>query len=108
MTKRVWKGDGTEALEEFFALHRNCNTTMDNGNEIVEGYISPEERRKVERALDAIKSKDPTLLAAIANFRQDDSPMNNFERAVAYFIPACPVAPNRKPNKPTAHIANVE
>ena len=111
MTKRVWKGDGTETLEEFFALHRNCNTTMDNGNEIVEGYISPEERRKVERALDAIKSKDPTLLAAIANVRQDDNPdgmMNNFEKAVAYLIPACPVAPNRKPNKSMAHIANVE
>ena len=33
--KRTWKGDGSETLEEFFALHRNCNTTMDNGNEIV-------------------------------------------------------------------------
>ena len=84
---------------------------MDNGNETVEGYISPEERCKVERALDAIKSKDPTLLAAIANVRQDDSPtgmMNNFEKAVAYLIPACPVAPNRKPNKAMAHIAGVE
>ena len=111
VTKRVWKGDGTETLEEFFALHRNCNTTMDNGNDIVEGYVSPEERRKVERALDAIKSKDPTLLAAIANIRQDDNPdgmMNNFEKAVAYLIPACPVAPNRKTNKSMAHIANVE
>ena len=37
VTKRVWKGDGTETLEEFFAFHRNCNTTMDNGDEIVEG-----------------------------------------------------------------------
>ena len=111
VTKRVWKGDGTETLEEFFALHRNCNTTMDNGDEIVEGYISPEGRRKVERALDAIKSKDPTLLAAIANVRQDDNPngmMNNFEKAVAYLIPACPVAPNRKPSKAMAHIAKVE
>ena len=111
VTKRTWKGDGSETLEEFFALHLNCNTTMDNGNEIVEGYISPEERCKVERALDAIKSKDPTLLAAIANVRQDDSPtgmMNNFEKAVAYLIPACPVAPNRKPNKAMAHIAGVE
>ena len=111
VTKRTWKGDGSETLEEFFALHRNCNTTMDNGNETVECYISPEERRKVERALDAIKSKDPTLLAAIANVGQDDSPtgmVNNFEKAVAYLIPACPVAPNRKPNKAMAHIAGVE
>ena len=109
VTKRVWKGDGTDTLEEFVALHRNCNTTMDNGDEIVEGYISSEERRKVERALDAIKSKDPTLLAAIPNVRQDDSPngmMNNFEKAVAYLIPACPVAPNRKPSKTMAHIAS--
>ena len=34
--------------------------------------------------------------------------MNNFEKAVAYLIPACPVAPNRKPNKAMAHIAGVE
>ena len=111
VTKRTWKGDGSETLEEFFALHRNCNTTMDNGNEIVEGYVSPEERRKAERALDAIKSKDPTLLAAIANVRQDGNPsgmMNNFEKAVAYLIPACPVAPNRKANKAMSHIAGVE
>ena len=104
VTKRVWKGDGTETLEEFFALHRNFNTTMDNGNEVLDGYISPEERRKVERALDAIKSKDPTLLAAI----DPDGMMNNFEKAVAYLIPACPVAPVRKTNNAIAHIAGAE
>ena len=48
VTKRTWKGDGSETLEEFFALHRNCNTTMDYGNEIVEGYISPEERHRLK------------------------------------------------------------
>ena len=34
--------------------------------------------------------------------------MNNFEKAVAYLIPAYPVAPNRKPNKTMANIASVE
>ena len=51
VTESVWKGDGTETLEELFPLHRNCNTTMDNDNEIVDGSFSPEKRRKVERAL---------------------------------------------------------
>ena len=100
VTKRIWKGNSSYTLEDHAATHRNANSVMDHaGDEGVVDFNAPEQRRRVERMLDSIECKDAQLLAAMANVRQDngsDGMMNNFEKAVAYLILCCPVAPNRK------------
>ena len=81
------------------------------GDEGVVDFNAPEQRKRVERMLDSIECKDAQLLAAIANVRQDNGPdgmMNNFEKAVAYLIPCCPVVPNRKKQRMTAQISSLE
>ena len=112
VTKRVWKGNSSYTLEDHAATHRNANSVMDHaGDEGVVDFNSPEQRRRVERILDSIECKDAQLLAAMANVRQDNGPegmMNNFEKAVAYLIPCCPVAPNRKKQRMSAQISSLE
>ena len=106
-TTRRWKGNSNYSLEKHGAVHRNAKITHFNASlGPVKGSQVPEERKFCERFIDSIYCNDPTLLAALANVRKDDGPegmMNNFEKMLAYLIPCCPVAKNRK-NSPNNNI----
>ena len=96
---RVWKGNSHLTLEKFVSMHRSANSRMKAAAEHTP-YQLPDERRTVERLLNAIQTSDPSLQAAMAQIRQSDAEggsINDFERCVAALIPHCPVVRLRKP-----------
>ena len=97
MHNRIWKGQSNFSLERFVSQHRNAYVMLQQCAEHLD-YQLPNERTRVTYLLDNIQCSDATLQAAIAAVRQDkgeDGMMNAFETAVAYLLPADPVAKKR-------------
>ena len=58
--------------------------------------------------LDNIQAKDANVRAALSSIRMDGTPTgtrNNFEVAVAFFLPTDPVAKKQKNKRPAAEIS---
>ena len=60
----------------------------------------PNEHTRVRYLIDSIQCNDPELQASLAAIRKDDATpsgmRNNFENAVTFLLPSCPVAKKRK------------
>ena len=112
LNNRVWKGHSNWLLERFCDLHRFCFSRLKSIAESTSVQV-PDERRRVEKLLNNIKSTDPELMAAIAQIRTNkslDGPLHNFEDCVAVLLPFDPVAKRvsrsgGKNNHIPAHIA---
>ena len=114
---RKWRGQNSYTLEKFCQHHRNAFVQMQSCAVHVE-YQLPNEHTRVGYLLDAIESQDARLLAAIANVRDDKGDgtaanpgkRNDFELAVAYLLPECPVARTKKGagKRTNAEISEVE
>lgn len=94
---REWKGQSNFTLEHFVSQHRNAFVVMEAAAQHV-AFQLPNEHTRVGFLLDAIKSSDAGLQAAIASVRTDTGPTgmrNNFESAVSHVLPYDPVAKKR-------------
>ena len=101
----IWKGNSNTTLETFVSKHRAAHVSMARCGENVP-YQLPNERTRVTHLLDAIRTSDPQLQAALANIRADDSDegkMNDFEAMAAYILPHDPVASKRSSSKRALH-----
>lgn len=101
----IWKGNSNTTLETFVSKHRAAHVSMVRCGEHVP-YQLPNERTRVTHLLDAIRTSDPELQAALANIRADDSDegkMNDFEAMAAYILPHDPVASKRSSSKRSLH-----
>jgi hypothetical protein len=90
---REWKGTQQFTLEKFVSQHRNAFVTLQACAEHVP-YQLPNAHSRVGFILDAIKSDDAGLQAAMANILDDtgvDGKRGDFEAAVAYLLPKDPV-----------------
>lgn len=111
MKSRVWKGNSNFSLEKFVEQHRAAFISMQQCSQHVPCQL-PDEYTRVRHLLDAIKSPDPELQAALAAIRADQNgptaKRNNFEAAATFILPADPVAKRRRANKDgTDFTANV-
>ena len=94
---RPWKGQSNYSLEKFVSMHRNAFISMQQCAQHV-SYQLPNDHSRVGYLLDNIQCNDAGLQAAMAGIRADNDPNNpyskryNFEAAVAYMLPYCPVA----------------
>ena len=93
-----WKGQSNHSLEAFVSIHRNCFVSMTACSQKITVQL-PNEFSRVGYLLDSIECADPQLQAAMAQVRQDKTPLtglrNNFENAVAQLLPSDPVARKR-------------
>ena len=98
-------------LEIFISIHRNCFVSMNQCAQKITVQF-PYEFNCVGYLLDAIECPDPQLQAALAQVRQDKTPItglrNNFENAVAHLKPSDPVARNRLKTNRTGTLSSVK
>ena len=102
---QCWKSNGNILLETFISKHRQGFVSMQRCAEHID-YQLPNERTRVTYLLDAIKTNDPHLSAAIANVKADDGPAgkrSDFEACAAYLLPSDPVAQKRRSNRREDH-----
>ena len=74
--------------------HRSSYLRMKNALQHV-SFQLPNHSTRVRHLLDTIKCTDLLLMARIANIHCDQDPegkLHDFEQAVAFLLPACPVA----------------
>ena len=91
-----WKGQSNYPLERFCQKHRNGYTTMRAAAEHVDFQL-PNQHTRVGYLLDAIECDDAKLQAAIANIENDKSGKRvDFEAAVAFLLPSCPISRKRQ------------
>ena len=89
---REWKGNSHFTLEQFISSHRNAFVSMQASAEHVE-YQLPNAHSRVGFLLNAIKTTDAGLQAAMASIRTDvDGMRKDFEAAAAHLLPYDPVA----------------
>ena len=96
---RKWKGNSNFSHEKFVEQHRAAYISMQQCSNHV-AYQLPNEQTRVRHLMEAIECNDPQLQAALAAIRLDkdgdNAKCNNFENAVAYLLPTCPVSRKRK------------
>ena len=86
-----WNGQTTITLQQHMSMHRREWITLQDCSEYIPVEV-PNGRQRVTWLMNSITSIDPGVLAAIAAVRQDEGDKRvNFESAVAYFAPVCPV-----------------
>lgn len=99
MKSRVWKGNSNHSLEKFIDQHRAAYISMEQCSAHV-AFQLPNEHTRVRYLLDALQCNDAELQASLAAIRKDDATpagmRNNFENAVTFLLPSCPVAKKRK------------
>jgi hypothetical protein len=72
-------------------MHRQAFITMTECAEHIPVDV-PNNRLRVTHLMESIQSTDPTVLAALAAVRQDESNKRvNFESCFAYLVVVCPV-----------------
>ena len=102
----VWKGNSNNTLESFVTKHRMAFVKLTRCAEHVT-YTLPSAHQRVQYLLNAIKTDDAQLVAAIANVRADDQPPNgkmfDFESTANYIIPFDPVTGKRAGTKRKVH-----
>lgn len=111
---RVWKGNSNQSMEKYVEQHRAAFIALERCAQHV-AYQLPNEHTRVRHLLDNIQCSDPDVKAALSSIRLDttgpNAMRNNFELAVAFLLPVCPVARKRKENKGnqrgSAHISSV-
>ena len=87
-----WNGQTTITLQQHMSMHRREWITLQDCSEYIPVEV-PNGRQRVTWLMNSITSIDPGVLAAIAAVRQDEVDKRvNFESAVAYLAPVCPVA----------------
>lgn len=87
-----WNGQTTITLQQHMSMHRREWITLQDCSEYIPVEV-PNGRQRVTWLMNSITSVDPSVLAAIAAVRQDEVDKRvNFESAVAYLAPVCPVA----------------
>ena len=104
---RVWKGLNNFTLESFIQQHRQSFVDMQMASQHVQ-YQLPNDHTRVGYLLDAIKSTDPGLQAAMAQIRSNDVTRANFEEAVSYLLPYDPVVAKRKAKRGSGQISSAE
>ena len=98
---RKWKGTGNFPLERFVARHQNAHALTQQCAEHVDCQL-PSQNARVKFLLDNIESSNSELRASIALVRNDEGTtgeMNKFEDAVAFIVPADPVAKREQQRK---------
>ena len=86
-----WNGQTTITLQQHMSMHRREWITLQDCSEYIPVEV-PNGRQRVTWLMNSITSIDPGVLAAIAAVRQDEGDKRvNFESAVAYLAPVCPV-----------------
>ena len=86
-----WNGQTTITLQQHMSMHRREWITLQDCSEYIPVEV-PNGRQRVTWLMNSITSIDPSVLAAIAAVRQDETDKRvNFESAVTYLAPVCPV-----------------
>jgi hypothetical protein len=97
---RKYKATGTYTLAKHCEVHRSSHIKMQAAALNVDyKYQVADERTRVRWLLESIECKDVNVLTMIAVIDSDDSvggKKGNFESAVAYLTPSCPVAAKKK------------
>mmetsp|Transcript_4659 Transcript_4659/g.6057 ORF Transcript_4659/g.6057 Transcript_4659/m.6057 type:complete len:136 (+) Transcript_4659:136-543(+) len=99
-----WKGNTQLTLQKFLEMHRTSRIHLQACSEHITCEVPSQYSRSVGYILENIQSTDPALEAAKAAITQDNigpnAKRNNFENAVAFLMPRCPVtAANNKKRK---------
>ena len=98
MKTRKWKGNSNFSLERFIEQHRAAFISMQQCSNHIP-YQLPNEQTRVRHLMEGIESNDAELQAALAAIKLDTqgpgAKSNNFENAVAFLLPTCPVAKKR-------------
>lgn len=100
--ERQYTGTGSLTFEIYSNTHRRCHMVQKEAANHVP-HSCMEERTRVKKLIEGITSKDPKILAAIATVEKDEQGMAiDFERAVAFIKPSCPVASTKKRSREAA------
>ena len=90
----TWNDHNNILLESFISQHRNAFVSMQLCAQYVQDQL-PDEHSRVRFLLDAIRSSDPRLEAAMSRVHADEGSngmRNDFEAAAAQLVPFDPVA----------------
>jgi hypothetical protein len=88
---RKWSGTTNVTLAQHMGKHRQAFITLTECAEHLLVNV-PNERSCVTHLIESIQSTDPTVLAALAAVRQDETDKRvNFENSFAYLVVVCPV-----------------
>ena len=101
LNNRQWKANGYTTLERFANMHRVGNERLKAVAERT-NYQLPDERRKVERFLEALVCSDPEVRAAVAQVKANkdmDGPLYSFDKCVEDLLPTCPIARKKRQSK---------
>ena len=93
LQNRKWNGAASITLSQHMDMHRSAWIQLNDCAEHIPLEI-PQGRSRVTMLLKSLDGcVDPGVLAALAAVRQDEADKRvNFENAVAYLAPVCPVA----------------
>jgi hypothetical protein len=95
-----YKATGTYTLAKHCEVHSSSHIKMQAAALNVDyNYQVADDRTRVRWLLESIKCKDVNVLTRIAGINSDESiggKKSNFESAVAYLTPSCPVASKKK------------
>lgn len=107
LQNRKWNGTASITLSQHMDMHRTAWIQLVDCAEHIPVEV-PQGRSRVTMLLKSLDTcVDPSVLAAIAAVRQDEVDKRvNFENAVAYLAPVCPVAA-RQAKKGKVENANV-
>jgi hypothetical protein len=87
-----WNGMTQITLQQHMSMHRREWISLQDCSAHIPVDV-PNGRQRVTWLMNSITSVDPGILAALAAIRQDEADKRvNFESAVAYLAPVCPVA----------------
>ena len=87
-----WNGTTNITLQQHMSMHRREWITLQDCSQHIPVDV-PNGRQRVTWLMNSITSVDPGILVALAAIRQDEADKRvNFESAVAYLAPVCPVA----------------
>ena len=110
MNNRKFSGSSISySLATHTNAHRLAFVSMQQcGNHVQ--FQLPSEHTRVNKFLSSITSKDQTLLSGLALVRTDtDGKLNDFEEAVSFLAPYCPIGSKAAPNKRSyANISSLE
>ena len=106
LKNRKWNGTTNVTLMRHMGKHRDSYIKLVEASEHVP-HECPNERTRVTYLLASITCKDPEVLAAVAAIRQDEADKrSDFENAVAYLAPVCPV--HKKQSSKGKHVPQAE
>ena len=96
LKQRIYTGkvQSQYSLEMHYDNHRHGHLQIKSASEHVSSQL-PNQSTRVCSLLDTFKCTNSLLMARIANIQCDQDPkgkLHDFEKAVAFLLPACPVA----------------